>query len=317
MLSIRQAPLFVPLLVLLACSLEKTAQEWELDRTRVLAIRATPAEPRPGDSVSFEALTYSPDATLAVAWYMCLGLDMFSTDCQPDEAELAELQGLNWASMDDEQLAAQRAQAATVGVLGVEPGLPPVFDIPIELLYALKSEEMSEGLSLPIHLRAEPFETTGAANEREHVTKYLPISLAETPNHNPTLDIVSVNGRHYGSAKGLVARAGESYALKPVPLEGVLETYSFVNSAGETEEREEEPEYRWYTTSGELDRWADGPPHAGGSDDTGGGGSFFDWVDDGATTWIAPGEAGDGTLIVVMLDGRGGMGWREMSYTVE
>jgi len=317
MLHPRHTLMFAPALGLLACNLDSTAQEWELDRTRVLAIRATPAEPRPGDSVSFDALTYSPDGGLAVAWYMCLGMDLFSTDCQPDEAALAELQGLDWASLSDDDLATWRAQALAAGVLGVEPGLAPSFDVPIELLYALKSEEMSEGLSLPIHLRAEPLEATGAANEREHVTKYLPISLAETPNHNPSLDIVSINDRHYSAAKSLVAQAGESYALEPVPLEGELETYSFVNSAGETEEREEEPEYRWYTTGGELDRWADGPPHGGGSDDTGGGGSFFDWVDDGATTWVAPEESGAGTLIVVMLDGRGGMGWRELSFVVE
>jgi hypothetical protein len=315
--SLRRPLLLAPLLGLLACSLERTAEEWELDRTRVLAIRATPAEPQPGETVSFDALTYSADGELGFAWYMCLGMEMFSTDCAPDEAALAELQGLDWAAMDDEELATWRETAAAAGVLGLEPGLTPSFDVPIELLYALKSEELSEGLSLPIHLLAEPLEPSGAANEREHVLKYLPISLAETPNHNPEIEIVSVDGRHYSAAKSLVARAGESYALKPLPLEGVLETYSFVNSAGVTEERDEEPEYRWYTTGGELDRWASGPPHGGGSDDTGGGGSFFDWVDDGATTWIAPETAGQGTLIVVMLDGRGGMGWRELAWVVE
>ena len=87
--------LLTPLLGLLGCDLSATAQEWELDRTRVLAIRATPAEPQPGETVSFDALTYSPSGELGVAWYVCLGLDMFSTDCEPDETALAELQDLD------------------------------------------------------------------------------------------------------------------------------------------------------------------------------------------------------------------------------
>ena len=47
------------------CGGSDLAQEWQLDRLRILAVRATPAEPRPGDTVTFDRLLYvPPDTTL-------------------------------------------------------------------------------------------------------------------------------------------------------------------------------------------------------------------------------------------------------------
>ncbi len=57
--------------LLLSCGGETLSQPWQLDRIRVLAVRpsvdeepdmvfGTRAEPRPGETLNFEALTYAP-----------------------------------------------------------------------------------------------------------------------------------------------------------------------------------------------------------------------------------------------------------------
>ena len=61
------------ILTLLACEQPDLTQEWELDRLRLLAIRADPAEPAPGDVVTFSSLRYVPDAAeWAAVWIACV-----------------------------------------------------------------------------------------------------------------------------------------------------------------------------------------------------------------------------------------------------
>ena len=61
-------------LALAGCGANGLAQAWQLDRVRILGVRATPAEPRPGDRVTFESLVYTPAETQlgGVLWFACL-----------------------------------------------------------------------------------------------------------------------------------------------------------------------------------------------------------------------------------------------------
>ena len=52
------------LLFLLACSRIEVSESWQIDRLRILAIAAEPAEPRPGDTVRFRSLVPWTNAEL-------------------------------------------------------------------------------------------------------------------------------------------------------------------------------------------------------------------------------------------------------------
>ena len=75
------------------CGGSDLAQEWQLDRLRILAVRATPAEPRPGDTVTFDRLLYvPPDTTLeTVTWFGCIPDGSVGFGCEFDPAILCLL----------------------------------------------------------------------------------------------------------------------------------------------------------------------------------------------------------------------------------
>ena len=59
---------------------------WQLDRLRVLATQATPAEAAPGETVAFESLVYQPDGESleGVVWFGCLNESATSFGCTID-----------------------------------------------------------------------------------------------------------------------------------------------------------------------------------------------------------------------------------------
>ena len=80
-------PIAISLLLLgTGCSLESLSQSWELDRLRVLGVRAIPAEPQPGQETVFESLVYIPEGTEleTTIWFACLpenGSEFGCTKC--------------------------------------------------------------------------------------------------------------------------------------------------------------------------------------------------------------------------------------------
>jgi hypothetical protein len=68
---------FLAIIVVLlggGCTLDSLPHSWELDRIRVLGVRATPAEPQPGELTTFESLIYLPAGTAldTTLWFACL-----------------------------------------------------------------------------------------------------------------------------------------------------------------------------------------------------------------------------------------------------
>ena len=256
----------------------------------------------------FEALTYAPpdDPIGGSLWTGCLLEEAIGT-CELEEDSLDE----NGRAEDGS------------GVIGVEPFLPPSWAIPDDALDSLSDTEKQEGLSALINVIAIPEEIfenedlfgtdTDKAdqlkdidpNEFEIAFKRMPISQAESPNHNPDIINVTVAGHPLGSAKGFTAKTEKTYILEPILADGHIETYAFINSSGETEYRTEEPYFSWYTELGAED------PKKGAKFDQ--PVSLYPYS---SVEWTAPKKPGWVPLYVVVRDRRGGMGWRAISVNV-
>ena len=245
----------LPMVALMGCTDIELSQEWQLDRTRVLAVQAEPAEPTDGDTVTLEALVYTPDGEAELTW----SSDVF-------------------------------------GGVFAEPGDEATFTIPPGTLASLPPELLAEGLSLPIEVEA------ATDDDVERAIKYLPVSLADTPNHNPDIGRLEQDGVRIEPGDPLVLATGASVELRAVAGEDALETYTYVNSDGVAEERTEDPYFRWYVSLGDIFPSGDG----------------FDFDgNNGTQTFVAPDEAGSGVLYAVMLDFRGGMAWYELELTID
>ncbi|MES2637943.1 MAG: hypothetical protein V4850_00610 [Myxococcota bacterium] len=284
------------LLLLLACQTIDLADEWDLDRLRLLAVRADPAEPRPGDTVTFTSLGYAPEGAWTAIWFACVaGTEM---GCSFDAALLEGVDDLE--SMTPEEQAELIAALQAAGLIGVQPGFEPSWVVPEDALTGLSEDEALEGTSATVQITL----TTASADEEgdtELVLRRIPISLAPTPNINPDIGTFEVDGAGLPAGEGLTASAGQAYELTAL-LYGELEEYAYVTTEGVEEMRTEELEWRWYTDMGSF-----APSFSIGDDEP-------NW--DGVS-WTAPNEPGSGVLHAVVLDGRGGMGWWTVAVTVE
>jgi hypothetical protein len=286
----------VTLLMLLGCQELDLSQEWDLDRLRLLAVRANPAEPRPGDTVTFTSLGYAPEGAWTAIWFACVaGTEM---GCSFDPALLEGMDDLE--SMTPEEQAELIAALQAAGLIGLQPGFEPSWVVPEDALTGLSEEEALEGTSATVQITL----TTASAEEEgdtELVLRRIPISLAPTPNVNPDIGTFEVDGTGLPAGEGLTASAGQAYELTAM-LYGELEEYAYVTTEGVDEMRTEELEWRWYTDMGSF-----APSFSIGDDEP-----TWDGV-----SWTAPNEPGTGVLHAVVLDGRGGMGWWTVAVTVE
>lgn len=289
------------LIALAGCSGAEMAQEWQLDRLRLLAIRAEPAEPQPGETVTFTSLAYVPDGLEWTAiWFACVAGS--EEGCTIDPAVFEDLGNIE--EMTPEELAAALLTLQEAGFIGFEPMFAPVWTVPESALDGLTDDEALEGLSATIQVTESTScgdsgsvaGTNAECVDTELVLKAIPVSRAVTPNHNPdvgtfTLDDLSVTA---GASVGVTA--GQSYSLEATLDDAALETYTYRNTDGVDEERTEEVTWRWYTDNGALV-----------SDELG-----FSTTDEtprsDALTWT-PESAGSAVVHAVVLDGRGGMGW--------
>jgi len=86
---------FVLSFLLAGCTVDELSQSYQLDRLRILAVRATPAEPRPGETITLEAYTYDPeDHDLGILWFGCLPDSADEFGCTVDPSVLESLLGI-------------------------------------------------------------------------------------------------------------------------------------------------------------------------------------------------------------------------------
>ena len=274
------------------------APNWLVDRTRVLGIRAEPPEARPGDVVSFGALLGTApdeDPELGIVWLACpVDAGSGSFGCATD------LGSIDLATADP-------AALAELGLIGFEPGLPPLYTVPDDLLDELDDRERLEGtyvlaqlLALPIALLDDPVGEIDFA-EVESAYKRLIVSEAPTPNHNPDIETFTVDRLPVpaGSDAVVWVEPGQTYDLGILLPDGAREIYEYLPTEGPSEEREEEPYASWYSTGGDMLEEVTIWPYLEAS-------------------WTAPDERGaTGTWYVVLRDRRGGMSWVTRTWTAD
>lgn len=282
----------------LACSTPQFTQEWLVDRTRVLAVRADPPEAAPGATVTLSALVVDPAGDPTVAWMVCT----VPIDC-PDYAAIQGLAAADTSTMTAEELATWQAEAAAAGFLGfgvalsptliVMGGGPPPGDsggpdtgdtasIPTSSDMTLVLDAIPVGKELADVTLGDPEAT-------ELATKSLTVGTSDTPNQNPTVDTLTVDGE----SAATVGR-GDVVPLNVALTAGAAETYTDDEGAVQTEE----PTVSYYVSAGTLTQSSAS-------------------AEDAEVSWTAPESAGTARVWAVVRDGRGGMAWAEASAEVD
>jgi hypothetical protein len=272
------------------------APNWLVDRTRVLGISADPPEARPGEVVTFDSLigtATDDDPALAILWLACPVDDEGNGfGCATD------LGAIDLNTADPEAL-------AELGFIGFEPGLPPVYTVPPDLLDGLDDRQRLEGvyvliqvLALPLESIEDPVDELDFA-EVESAYKRLIVSEAPTPNHNPPISEFTVDRQYVPPDTIAYVEPGQTYELGILLPDGTREIYEYLTSDGATEQRVEEPYASWYATDGEILEEVTLHPYL-------------------ESTWTAPAERGTtGTWHAVLRDRRGGMSWISQPWVAD
>ena len=273
---------------LFGCAEEQLSQQWQLDRTRVLAAKAEPAEARPGDTVQFQSLVFSPDPVEGVIWFACLPENSNGFGCNIDTELISGMD--NPEDFDISQL-------IEAGFAGFEPQFPASWTVPTTALDGLSEEAKQEGVSALTTLSVL-LENASDESDVSLAFKRFPISESTTPNHNPEILNIEVDETAYGSNDVFQAIAGDSYTLNPILSEESIETYTFITRDGIAEERIEEPYFLWFTEGGNF-------------------GQYFSLYPYNSVTWTAPTTDFQGRIITIMRDRRGGISWSWLNVEVE
>jgi hypothetical protein len=281
----------VGLVVLAACKPELGPPDSLVTSVRVLAVRASPPEVKPGDPAGYTALVVSPDGTIAEApidWGFCrvpktlTENNIVSTECLGDAA-----------------IAPVGGPAPAIGALVPKdacalfgPDTPPGG-------YRPRDPDITGGYFQPVRARLGGL--TAFALER--VTCNLPNAAVDVAreftqryvaNRNPTL--APLTATLAGEAARLDAiPAGRRVTFHVAWAPEDAETYvRFEPATQSLEDRREALRVSWFATDGAFD-----------SDRTGSA------EDDPATTtdngWTAPAAAGAVHVWVVLRDSRGGV----------
>ena len=280
---------------LAGCNPIEVAESWQIDRMRVLAVAAEPAEPRPGEVVTFRSLIVSPDKPVECSVWLA---------CDAEGGYGCGLGGVGATGTDTGATAADGTW-----FVGVDPLTPLAWPVPEDFLDAQTEAERLEGRSALVTVLATADcegLIEGSAEEAQAILeagpdevemayKRVPVSLAETPNHNPEVAGVRVDGLEVASGARVELDRGQTYQIEVVLAEGAVEVYTYRTEAGVDEERVEEPYFLWYAQEGSFDQTA----------------TLYPTVEVAYTT-PAETERAEQSLWVVARDRRGGMGWAEV-----
>ncbi len=275
------------MLFLLGCAADDLSQDWQVDRLRVLAVAATPAEPMPGDVVTFDALIVSPAVPLAgSAWFACSAESSSDYGC---EVDLSLLSGADTGELDTEAL-------VEAGLIGLLPYLPPTWTVPADYLDALDEQARLEGTFAMIYITAFPDQEEVSESDVEVTYKRVPVSLATTPNQNPVVSGFKLGGYDVPPGGVVKLARGEAFDLEYTMTDESVETYSYRNAEGVDETRTEEPYASWYLQEGSFEQTDVLWPYT-------------------TTKLHTPAEPAlpTQTVWVVVRDRRGGMAWASLT----
>lgn len=278
---------------LLACTTDTLSEAWRIDRLRVLAVAAEPAEPRPGDTVTFSALTVAPpDPGWALSvWVACL-------DGAQDGGCAVDPTLVESVFADGEVDADEQQALLEAGLIGVEPYLAPSWTVPADALDGLDEATRREGRTAFVNVSAFPDVDDIETDDVELAYKRVPVSEAPTPNHNPQVLGVRVDDVLLADGSDVVLDTDQTYSIEPVLSDDSFEDYTYVTSTGPEETRTEEPYVTLYAEDGSFDQtnalWPD--------------------VARRYTTPSTP-TSESARLWLVIRDRRGGMAWATLTAT--
>ena len=286
-------------LLLSGCTVDELSQIYQLDRLRILAVRATPAEPRPGDVVALEAYTYDPDdSEIGILWFGCLPDSADEFGCTVDPAVLEALGNIDFSKLTKEEIAELYAKLVAAGVIGLEPVFPAKWTAPADALEGLDETQALEGVSAVVTLQALPLsEEAIDPDDVELAYKRIPISLAKTPNQNPEIVGLAFEGTILEDGGRVEVGHSAEYSIEPAVPDEAIEQYTFVDSDGAAETRTEEPYFTYFAEGGDFDQ------------------PYSLWPSSIAY-WISPEEPGEYEIRCVMHDRRGGMAWARLTAVV-
>jgi hypothetical protein len=277
------------LVLLAACDSGLDQRLAIVDQPRVLAVRAEPAEAKPGSAVTYSALVVSPDGPLAdpPAWAYCTAPKPPTEDNAVSEQCLASSALVELGTNPE-----VTGMLPGDGCIRFGPDTPPGGFRP-------RDPDPTGGYYQPVRAEVRDLLAFGLSR----ITCKLPTAppevareydLSYVANRNPTLDPIVLATVPANSDVTLTASW---------PAESV-ETYLYYDSlARRLTERRESMRVSWFATAGTIS--VDGS--AVGEDDS---------ATSVSTTWRTP-PAGDAWLWFVLRDSRGGIAWRELRVTVE
>ena len=163
-------------IILSGCAASELSPSWYLDRLRILAVQATPAEPQPGETVTFQSLVYVPPGQEleGVIWFACLPENADEFGCAIDPDAFAEVDPKN-PDLD---------ALIESGFIGFEPFLAPSWTPPKDLLDDFDERSAQEGLNALITLSALPTEAEDDGDV-ELAYKRVPVSRARPQTTTP------------------------------------------------------------------------------------------------------------------------------------
>ena len=270
------------------------------------------AEASPGETVLLSSLHVHPTKDIGgVFWMGCALTSADEFGCETDPEAIEALFDADLESLSFEEQIALYEQARAAGFLGFEPYseafLQPQIQVPEDLLDELEPSERLEGLSYILNMVATPQDESGEMDDSdtEIATKRVVVSQAVdnlpwTPNHNPKIQHLLIDGEQYVPGTPRSASPGDTFELEPILTTASVEEYSYINRSGEEELRQEEPWFAFYTTDGFFD-------------------IPFSLSEYSEVDFSIPKDTRSETIQVwiVVRDRRGGMHWHEQIFEIQ
>lgn len=289
----------------------------EITKLRTLAIVVDPPVVGPGDVARISSLTVDPTgAEIEYLWELCLFTD------GPDAyyaCSAVEGQGTAGFVLGETPTVALPYEALAAAGFDIRAVCEALGDVDVPDFVQLPS--CDEGLELTLRLTAR------TASDEEIAVRPLMLLFDDTvvvsPNANPGIEGLLVNGRPVGEGSGLDVSAEEAVRLQLLVNTAEAETYVAVSEGSgaavgsgegsgqvEVSETREQLAVHWYATHGTLRRantyFAEGIAPA----------TELQFNRLNLTKGIVP-EAGDRVeIFAVVRDTRGGVGWERFELPI-
>jgi hypothetical protein len=290
-------------LLLAACS-NDFAPYSKLDRLRVLAIRAEPPNPAPGERCELDALIFAPSGEpVSYRWGFC-----------PVQAQAQDA----YACPIDEALAQAILGSSPPFDLGTADTADFTNPFPASLLAQLCANGLRSGdrtLAIECNPDYRVTVTLDVATSGDSLQAAFTVNLpaSDTPeiNANPTVLGLSVDGTPLTDVPTLVpVQAGASVSVAAQLSADSVEQRMIPPAEGGSGVRKENLIFSWFADAGSLDK--DRTVYLGG--ETGlDQAAQVRWTPPAAGEWPDQGLV---NLAVVVRDDRGGVGWLSRRFQI-